>query len=623
MALQVWLPLNDDSINNNGVSGATITNHNAIINDNGKIGKCYNFSTNDTYIDINYNIPQFNNSNNYSISCWIKPTNNGSQNGIIGTESYSWTLYYDAQKIGFVHWISGGSTRTIDLKSSTQISTSVWTHVCITWDGIKMILYLNGIKDCEFVRVNNANQVTSQIIHLGGHIYTWSGNHFEGYINDVRIYDNCLSAKEVKEISKGLILHLPLTSYFDKNSLQYDTNIYTEADGSQWVRIFHHNNPNVNTARFSKTSDLWDKGYKLSDDAWCDIDRLCKQFTKFEFMCKQKTTSSAAETVYRWQQSISPLYATYAQIAPNKVTRITTAGYTNGGMGGLWKINGDSTRFCIANSSASNWYGAAGAFVVYSSGIPGYPNTTITTGYLDLYIKISDYPDDKVYDTSGYCHNGNFVLTGVGRIENYTLTPRYKTACRIVNGNVSSNNTDLACINVPFALDYIDAFTVSWWQKKENSNTGGIFCTSNISVGSLPSDYTNTCLHQRDSGFDMKVQKSDGTWEVNTRIPTAGWDANANVWQHYVLTWDQANVKAYKNGVLVSTTAKPGVKAKDFDYLYIGLTGAGGVWRKIIGSFSDFRWYVTVLSAADVKELYETSMNIDSAGNISPRVLTT
>lgn len=39
---------------------------------------------------------------------------------------------------------------------------------------------------------------------------TVSGNCFNGYLNDWRLYDHCLSPLEVKEISQGLILHYKL-----------------------------------------------------------------------------------------------------------------------------------------------------------------------------------------------------------------------------------------------------------------------------------------------------------------------------------------------------------------------------------------------------------------------------
>ena len=60
--------------------------------------------------------------------------------------------------------------------------------------------------------------------------YTNTSNYFPfvGQINDVRIYDHCLSAKEVKEISQGLILHYKL----DNPYIEATTNLLTNFDTS-------------------------------------------------------------------------------------------------------------------------------------------------------------------------------------------------------------------------------------------------------------------------------------------------------------------------------------------------------------------------------------------------------
>ena len=57
MALKVWLPLNGN-LENKGISGITGTTGSATtINNNGKIGKCYNFTgTTNDYIDLSESI---------------------------------------------------------------------------------------------------------------------------------------------------------------------------------------------------------------------------------------------------------------------------------------------------------------------------------------------------------------------------------------------------------------------------------------------------------------------------------------------------------------------------------------------------------------------------------------
>lgn len=60
---------------------------------------------------------------------------------------------------------------------------------------------------------------------IGGATY-YAGMQFFGKINDVRIYDHCLSPKEVKEISQALIIHYRLNGAYGGvgENLAYGTN---------------------------------------------------------------------------------------------------------------------------------------------------------------------------------------------------------------------------------------------------------------------------------------------------------------------------------------------------------------------------------------------------------------
>ena len=86
---------------------------------------------------------------------------------------------------------------------------------------------------------------------------------------------------------------------------------------------------------------------------------------------------------------MSPFGTSYDAVKPASVTRVTTSGYTDGGFGGLFKMN-SSTYLVVANSNSGNWFGATGSWTAHNGGIPGYPSTTITSGFVNLYIRIDN-----------------------------------------------------------------------------------------------------------------------------------------------------------------------------------------------------------------------------------------
>lgn len=82
-----------------------------------------------------------------------------------------------------------------------------WHHVCIVanYEEGKVKSYLDGIQK-------------NQVDHNGGHLYNgWftlgKTDQINGVMNDLKIYNHALSTKEIKELSKGLILHHALKGY--------------------------------------------------------------------------------------------------------------------------------------------------------------------------------------------------------------------------------------------------------------------------------------------------------------------------------------------------------------------------------------------------------------------------
>jgi len=94
----------------------------------------------------------------------------------------------------------------------------------------------------------------------------------------------------------------------------------------------------------------------------------------------------------------------------------------------------------------------------------------------------------------------------------------------------------------------------------------------------------------------------------------------ANTWTHIAFVFKNSNATKliYINGINHTNTNGPNKTSTP-----AGIPDTIIVGTNLTGYISDYRIYCTALSADDIKKLYETSMEIDSNGNILPRVLTT
>ena len=179
------------------------------------------------------------------------------------------------------------------------------------------------------------------------------------------------------------------TSTFSESFVNpLDTKFYEEPDKSIWIRLVHHNNPT--NAKFASSNTFASSVY-LDVDRWFYASIVNKITNNvYEFMIKQKPTSDGTEAKYRWIQTKNPFTAVFGDVDAADVTKITTSGYsTHSSYGGIYKLNNNS-YFVANNGSNGNWFGALGCWNAWNGGIPGYAGVAITSGYIDLYLRVDN-----------------------------------------------------------------------------------------------------------------------------------------------------------------------------------------------------------------------------------------
>ena len=238
MSLRIWLPLLGN-LNNNGLSDVTVSNTNATVASNGKIGSCYSFDGSTSYLLGTHNFIN-NNTDDWSFCCWMKVNNahtgclfscrnNVNYNGIT-------IFYYGSQ------WIIDDGNRW-QFTPTITIAANTWYHVCVVRKkGVGKFLYINGVLDSSTESVGTQTNVCPTYFSIGacqqGSPTSISGNWYNGYLNDIRFYDHGLSIKEIKEVARGLVCHYPL----DGNG-----NV-----GYNYIKDTNTNNINTNKLFFSE-----------------------------------------------------------------------------------------------------------------------------------------------------------------------------------------------------------------------------------------------------------------------------------------------------------------------------------------------------------------------------------
>ena len=508
MALQVWLPLTKN-LSNQGLNNMTFSidaGSNIILDNNGKIGACYSRSTKQTSGRIVSN-STINLSEDISMACWalVSDCVGDTANGLISNHSHAnntgvgITVKQVSTSDYRISCNTGtGSNRTYNTYYGTTNIKGAWHHLALTYSksAKQLILYVDG--NTEYTLNNYVNSSIADYIIIFDWSTTYSGISYRPAtkLNDIRIYDHCLSPKEIKEISKGLVLHYPLNDAYVEGT----TNLVTSITKGGQTTV---NGYEVTTSGVSK-----DTYFTLN------LSEKIVAGNTYTISCRNNFDTglywdfpigSQANQTLTWR--ITPGYSSYTFVA-------------NSG-NSYWDKN-----TCFMDDLSGTARNAGKSFKMWDWQIEKKDHATPFV--------IGTRNETTVYDCSGYQNNG--IVSG-----NVTLlvnSPRYIGSYKFIPN---------AMISAPGIVNF-DKCTYSVWCKDPNMSYKIVFCdgTSKVAFGessgflcSCGSNSQNkfTKNNWKNSDWNHVVVVRDGStykMYINGEVETQS--GTADYWTHSAST---------------------------------------------------------------------------------------
>lgn len=614
MSLQVWLPLNGD-LHNQGLHKYPITifRGTETYNNQGKIGKCF-YSNGVNTIKILDIIPDFQTYISYSLCAWFYiETNNTAHSGSAIISAGDWnsqvlnlslsdwsTDHYTRLRVSGTNWRNG---------YNYNFNKNTWYHVVVCSDSNKTYAYVNGNLIGNTIAGFLPSSISGHDLCIGGATY-YGGMQFFGKINDVRVYNHCLSAKEVEEISKGLVLHYQLNDQF----LESTTNLITTEDGLSNTCY----NGAVSKYNYGTNTDMY-KTTGIFQGKYCTkvyMGTPGKDAYPYVYFDPFNTTGKNIQTLsfdyfpttqttlipYSYNGTYNFSYTTdTSSSSETNINQIVIPVKTN-----QWNhITITAQKYDTTNTSRGNGYIRIGSA----------KHTSTTTDYwlfANVQVENKDHAtgyagvggartSSIIYDSSGYNNNGTII----GLLETTTPSPRYNYSTYF-----KGSSTAIKYLN--FNLGNI--WSASIWFKSPSSATQTWSSLFAINNNSGDTDLKMNIYYQQTS---MVMQYS-----ANGQYTTAV-TASKDIWHQAVEVFDGTTLFCYLDGELKTTKAITNAEFKRSNLFIGGRSTAadGSTFGNIFnGYLSDFRIYATALTETQVKELYRTSINING-DNVLPRDL--
>ena len=569
MGLIHWWPLNGN-LNDIGIGNNSLTDNGGVaFSDSGKIGQCANIGSGKS-LTTSDNL--FNSYVSLSVAYWMKlneqPSSDwydiwhvGDFRAEIYSGQYMWTGYADG----------------VCSMSGFNVGLNSWIHVVHVLDVVNKTyaVYFNGVQAAKGSFTSTA-QLTGTGIEIGQGILNID-------INDFRIYNHALSAKEVKEISKGLVLHYN----FEDGYIEGTTNL------SNYDWYTHWNNSGDATYNLNDTSLVSPTNSKIFSQTQTVVGQSAFGFAITGALPSKTITASC--WFYKSGDSstgdgVGPLIrgwdpdAWYVYLAYNGNTNykewpsdtwiyITATTTTNS--------NQQQVYICCYTGGANEKFAFTGWQIEEKDHATPYVNGT--------------RPNGLIYDNSGYGYNG----TQVGNLQILDNSP---------SGNKSAKFESNTYVDIPTLPEFSEVSYAFWIKiptateayrsifNVNNNPTGGLWLSLNTEGQGLWSYYASSPSYSGISGF-----------------------ISADTWIHCVFVFKDGYANWYKNGEYMGRDVYyPSLPKIPSNHYCLGNSYTGSYWdgTPFDGQIADFKIFSTALSASDILAEYNRKASIDRGGKL-------
>ncbi|MBK7788221.1 MAG: T9SS type A sorting domain-containing protein [Saprospiraceae bacterium] len=172
-----------------------------------------------------------------SVCAWFKPISQPEKETFLvshGSWQERWKLSITQEKK--LRWTLNTVNGITDLDAATDINNDTYYHVCASYDKKDVLLFVNGQLE-SFKNHSGALRTTQKAMTIGQMNADIADYNFKGVIDEVVIYDQMISPKQVSEVYEQGVINaitgqsaLPIRLYpnptFTKAEIQYDALVH-------------------------------------------------------------------------------------------------------------------------------------------------------------------------------------------------------------------------------------------------------------------------------------------------------------------------------------------------------------------------------------------------------------